>query len=535
MSNTILHLKRYWVLHTATILAAAMVWISTLQGPGVGGDATIYITSAKNLVRGIGLGLINPDGSFRLIPYFPPFYPLVLSLFAMLHMDVVTAARWLDILLFAGTVFIVLKTTDDFLHNWQFSLALGMLLAVSPVLVPVYSWVMSEPLSIFLGILALVLALQAWKQPQKKFLLHLSALFAGLSALTRYGAVVYAAAIFGLLLFYWHGKFLQRMKSALLYALESALPLIIWMIVDLKLTDTVSSRSVPTLAGIGARFVGFFIDIKSVILFWLLPDSWITDPFYPGWMNTLIVIVFILALGIGSWFLIKRTDSNADMQRLTVGLVLFCGLYVLMTLVIVLATYPPITIGTRMFSPMNLMVLWLLVLILYAIWQAGKKEPLISTAALLAVIIFTLWSGWRGARIIDYNRTTGLGFQSAQWQSSDLISYIQSIPEDKALVSNEEMAVLYLTGRRAYPLAEIYFDQSVFDFYSYGTGQSPDAGELQFRQGAYLILFNSIYDQLSGLYGNRTEERINQMTDGLKLVYHGKDGNVFLFNKSVEE
>ena len=74
-----------WVIAALICAAAAagILFISMVQGPGVGGDATIYITSARNLLEGNGLGLINAAGEFRLIPYFPPFYSLVLAFFGL--------------------------------------------------------------------------------------------------------------------------------------------------------------------------------------------------------------------------------------------------------------------------------------------------------------------------------------------------------------------------------------------------------------------------------------------------------------------
>ncbi|HPC05781.1 MAG TPA: hypothetical protein PLI60_03595, partial [Anaerolineaceae bacterium] len=67
----------------SAVVGMTLVAYSTSLGPGVGGDATIYITSARNLLEGRGLGLIEADGSFRLLPYFPPGYPLALSLFGL--------------------------------------------------------------------------------------------------------------------------------------------------------------------------------------------------------------------------------------------------------------------------------------------------------------------------------------------------------------------------------------------------------------------------------------------------------------------
>ncbi len=135
---------------SSAVIGIALVAYSTSMGPGVGGDATIYIASARNLLNGKGLGLIEADGSFRLLPYFPPGYPLLLSLFGLSGVDLVAIARWLNCALFGGLVFllgcILLSATKRTIFAWLGSL----LIALSPVLAPVYSWAMSEPLALML-------------------------------------------------------------------------------------------------------------------------------------------------------------------------------------------------------------------------------------------------------------------------------------------------------------------------------------------------------------------------------------------------
>ena len=127
-----------WVI-AALICAAAgagILFISMSQGVGVGGDATIYITSARNLLAGKGLGLITAGGEFRLIPYFPPFYSLVLAFFGLFTSNLAAVAMVLNIVLFAGLIFIItiwmLRVTE---HLFP-ALTLGLLLAGSPVLIP---------------------------------------------------------------------------------------------------------------------------------------------------------------------------------------------------------------------------------------------------------------------------------------------------------------------------------------------------------------------------------------------------------------
>ena len=71
------------------LAGGALVTLSTRFGAGIGGDATTYIFSAKNLLEGRGLGLVGPQGEFSFLALFPPGFPLTLS---ALGLAVVVAA-----------------------------------------------------------------------------------------------------------------------------------------------------------------------------------------------------------------------------------------------------------------------------------------------------------------------------------------------------------------------------------------------------------------------------------------------------------
>jgi hypothetical protein len=518
-----------------SLLGAVLVGWGTTRGPGIGGDATIYITSAKNFAHGEGLGIFSADGTFRLIPYFPPFFPLVLSLFSVLGLELTIVARMINTLLFAGTIYLVLNTSDEFISDWGYIIALGFLFTLSPVLNPVFSWAMSEPLSIFLGTYAMILALKYFQHTENNRLLYISAVLAGFSTLTRYGAIVYTAVICLQVLIFIKGKFSKRLSKTFIYGIIAMIPVGIWAIVDILLTETVSSRSVNGTQGLLTRIVTYFTNMKSVILFWILPDSWIQSPFYPQAINTGIVILFILVLLIGVYIVFHKLKDDPIQYRFHFMLLAFCILYVLMTLVISLATYPPITIGTRMFSPMYLMIIWLVVAILYQVSRLGEK-PMLKSVIFTILLLFTIWNGFRGFRIIQDNHQTGLGFNSVAWQTSDLIEKVNQLPDDQIIVSNEEMAILALTGRMVYPFAEVYYDTPLSGFTRYGDGLKPDKGEILFKdQSAYLVLFDSIFSQFEGLYGEQSEQRYDELTKKLEVIYQGEDGWIYRYPSSIEE
>lgn len=95
----------------------------------------------------------------------------------------------------------------------------------------------------------------------------------------------------------------------------------------------------------------------------------------------------------------------------------------------------------------------------------------------------------------------------------ELIWAVRALPEDTLIITNQETALLALTGRASYPLKEVYLNQGLKEFSRYGDGDlSQDPAQRLFREdGAALVLFDQIDDQLGELYGERTEERIRTL------------------------
>ena len=184
------HQKQTGTWLTAALICAAagagLLFISMAQGVGVGGDATIYITSARNLLAGKGLGLINAAGDFRLIPYFPPFYSLVLAFPGLFTDNLPLAALILNLVLHAGLVFLITYWTISVSDNLFPGLLLGMLLAGSPIIIPAASWAMSEPLAVLLGFSGLILLEKSLVEDQL-FAFWASAILLGLSVGTAGG------------------------------------------------------------------------------------------------------------------------------------------------------------------------------------------------------------------------------------------------------------------------------------------------------------------------------------------------------------
>ena len=511
--------------------------LSTHQGPGIGGDATIYIFSAKNLLAGKGLGLIEPDGGFRLIPYFPPFFSLVLSFFGLFGLDLVVTSRWINIILFGALIILVGFEMLRVSKSPFYAFTAALLVALSPLLIPVYSWSMSEPLAIFLGFLGLILLGRSFDNENNRLLFILSAISIGLSTLTRYSHVAFLFTGFLLILFKKQ-QLWARVKKAFVYAVIGIVPVMIWIIYDLTYTSTVSSRSWESLSGMAGRFVGFWPLFKDVVLFWLIPDSWIATPSYPAFANDLLVYGILLVLIV--WMILiyikrkkTRYSQDTNLYNLALLLLVLVVIYCAVILAVYVTTYPPITIGSRMFSPIHIAVLWLIVALIVLTKRYWRKNKVLNTLLSIGVIGFILWYGWRSELIVKQYFRLGLGYTSVSWQESDTVAAVKALPEGQPIVSNEQTALLFLTGRTVYPFKEIYFNEPVTEYSQYGEGElSADEGQTLFKMdGAPLVLFDSIYTQMGELYGEKTEERINNLTNGLYKAFRGADGTIYYYQE----
>jgi hypothetical protein len=513
----------------AAFVGLALTLWSTRLGPGVGGDATIYLTSAQNLVKGIGLGLVQPDGSFRLLPYSAPLFPLILSSFAALGLDLTTVARWLNILLFAGLILLVGYTSLRLTANKWWGTLPAWLLAVSPILLPVYSWAMAEPVTLLLGFggLAVVL-LNIDKEPSgRPGWLEISGLMLGLSMAARYSAAAFLGTGVLLCLFRLQLPFWKRVLAATRMGIVGVIPIAFWVLIQLGQTASVSARSLLTFNEMIFRFSIFWPQLNSAVLVWLLPASAQVNPSMLAYvMGILPAAMLIILAGLTIW-IARKTPENA-VNRWISALWMFAGIYVGILLLVYLTTYPPITIDNRMLSPAHTAVIWIAGLLLGQLIAMNLARPL-KVAAAIVMIGLVAWFGLRTVRIVRQNAELGLGYNALTWRQSQLIAAIKMLPEGQKLVTNETMALLYLTGRVAEPVAEIYTDKPVYPFTRYGDGPAgTDPAETDFKQAhSLLIVFDTLESQFEPIYGVKAAERTKVFIDGLNVVAFGENGAMY--------
>jgi hypothetical protein len=523
--------ETYPLLGLAAFVGFALTLWSTRLGPGVGGDATIYLTSAQNLVKGIGLGLLQPDASFRLLPYSAPLFPLILSPFATFGLDLTAVSRWLNILLFAGLILLVGYTSLKLTANKWWGLVPAGLLAVSPILLPVYSWAMAEPVTLILGFGGLVMVLLNIDKEisNRPGWLEVSGLLLGLSIAARYSAAAFLGTGLLLCLIRLKMPFWKRVLAAFRMGIIGIIPIAIWMVVQLRQTSSVSARSLLTFNEMVFRFAIFWPQLNSAMLVWLLPASAQGIPSILTFVMGLMPAAALIVLAVLSIWVARKTP-DAAIHRWISALWLFAGIYVGILLLVYLTTYPPITIDNRMLSPAHTAVIWIAGLLLAKLFEMDLVKPL-KIAVAIMMIGLVAWFGVRTIRIVRQNAQTGLGYNAVTWRQSQLIPAIKVLPEGQKLVTNETMAVLYLTGRVAEPVAEVYADKPVYPFTRYGDGPAgTDPAEAEFKQAhSLLIVFDTLETQFKSIYAEKAAERAKVFTDGLRVVAFGDNGAMYYY------
>lgn len=520
-----------------TVLGCYLLATSMRLGPGVGGDATIYITTARNLLAGKGLGLINPAGEFRLLPYFPPFYPLSLAFFGWIGLDPAGFSGPFNIILFAVTVFTVAKMVSQTAENWIAGLLTGTLLAVSPILIPAYSWAMSEPLSIALMVIGFI-ALAQYLSTGRHSRLYISAISCGLSFLTRYSMAACLICTCLILLFAQKKLFRIRLRETVVYGLVAFLPMLIWLIYDIRMTSTVASRSFLENANLWEEIRRFNSQLQPVFLQWLLPDSIINAQSFPTWANSVVYYLILVFPFISCIAVPHRNTGDLNDRILNFLSLIFCSFFYIYLFVILLTsitTYPPITIGSRMLLPAHFSFLCLIGSAFAKLLRNRQFSTQLKYIITFCLIGLAATYGLRSFRIARQNAIDGLGYNSVKWRESETVAYIRDhIPPEQLIVTNEETALLFLLNRITWPMHEVYVNRPDEDFYTYESlnSQDTDAGRSAFQRGeALLVVFDTFEDQMRDIYGQDTQKRIEALFKNLKVVADTDDGVIYTLNK----
>lgn len=484
----------------AGLFASALIYVGTHWGPWAYSDGVGYIVSARNLVDGIGLGLISPSGQFEPLISHPPLYPTLLASFSWLNIDPLEAARWVDVA--SGFSFVV--ATSGILYwitksRW-FALSSAFILALTPSLLLMFLSAMAEPLSLALSIPGLLLLVQ-FRLSGKRELLYLAAALTALSLLARYpnASVVAAGAVY--LAIRWNQQ-KGKLKDSITFTAISLAPTLLFIVWSRWGRQAELPRALAAAEGSRASVLAFVRDFAATIWRWKpIPSSAVVEGLLGPGQSSAIPLLLAALLGIALLVLLlskmglkftRFRDSLAH-TRGAISLLILSVLYVIAYLGLLalsyFGTYPTPDIDFRTVLPIMPSLLMIALLLLDLLRRAEPINLIGNVSHLFAVLVILTGYGFSTADLIRGHFRTGAGYTGKAWQESATMDFLSTIDDESPLVSNAPEAILLYHNRYPHDFAALQAE-----------AEDPSSGCPEWvqsiiqQQGGILVLFDITAD-----------------------------------------
>jgi hypothetical protein len=315
--------------------------------------------------------------------------------------------------------------------------------------------------------------------------------------------------------------------------------MVVWFLVDFMATGTLGSRSSQMISNLPGRAADLILPLKESFYNWTPFVIQAARSIGQPWFR-IILIMAALLLGVAVFLAarrIRKQDPKTG-QRVTASpyiatIAIFGVLYLLMIAGTYVFTYPPITLSDRMFSPLLVAYLTLLMWLGFIISRGFQSTRWAPYLAIIVALVFVGSYGVSARAFVKLIRGDGQGYNAWVYRHSALIEYVKSLPEGIPLITNKAPMLLYFTGRPSYTIQEVFSPKTPAEFLPYGLEQDDEAQRVFREDGGVLILFNSIVDDFIGLYGEETGlARYDLFVQGLTSVFRADDGQAYYFSSS---
>ena len=517
-----------------SLLGGMLAIYTTANGPWGYTDPVIYISTARSLDHGLGFGYYEGNANFTPISLEAPFYSVILSVIGLFGVNLVVAARWLNILAFVFSIFLAGWIFFRFTRAPALGIIASILMCAFPYMVVMFSSAYSEPLFILVFLTGGTCLLIYLQKGKPRFLI-LSALLVGLIPLARYaGLGIIAAGAISVLLFA-AGRAWSRTKKALLFLLVSSLPILAWLgWVYLSTPNSLGGRSVGVeLSGLAAQFQTFRGAFMDIVWMWV--------PFQSN--NTLLPykVRFIL-LGAGLTLVVglallanQRLRKRPEQESRNSGLHVFSffGLSALMYLAVVIVSYlftrPMVDIDNRMLLPFYAGMVMSLVGA-FALWQAawftGRWWAVAGVAWLAAGLCVAWYLPQTQAKVAFFHQ--GDGLTAYKWGRSAIIQAVSALPANRAVISNDWELLTLWTGHPIHGVWGSFPSEAPIQTTAYGTDPRDATQTLFCQEGAALVIFDDFPTEFRAQVGETYLDRVPMLFAGLTVYGKYSDGVIYL-------
>ena len=447
--------RRIYYLGCLALLGVVVVLVFTRFGPGASGDSVYYIMGGQNIADGNGFSRTSGGGEIKPITGFPPFFSLVMSIFALIGTNMFVGGRGLNILLFAANIFL----TGFIIYRYSRSIwpaLLGSTLVLSSdTLIENHGWIMSEPLYVFLMLLA-IYTLAKYPEAQKRSFWTLSIIFVSLASLTRFvGVALTVAGVFAILVL-GKKKLIRRLVDSILYGVLSLIPLVLWMMRNSSIAGTTMNREWifhpirPELA------IQYLAEISS----WFAPGQLPLPEIVRGLISISIVLILpamLLYREIKKGFLDREKQSESlEMLPwiLSAYVLSYLAIIVINSLFLDAATTP--AAPPRYLLPVYIACVILFTSVIYRLISWNSNSISLKYIAAAYGVLLIMINSSLSFNILRYPMSK-IGYTGLKQQWPDVVARLKDVDSSAAIISNNPEMVYVFTERPAY-MRPINFD-----------------------------------------------------------------------------
>ncbi len=480
-------LTRMLPLALLALAGATLAVVQTRLGPGANGDSVRYVMGAETILAGQGYARIGGDGALLPVTGFPPFFSAVLASAGIVLSDLYQAARWLHVLLLGANValagLLVFRSTRSGLA----AAIAALFLVTSDTLLRLHSWVLTEPLYIFLAFASLYLLLLYLEQSRRKLLLLAAALMA-LATLTRFvGFSLIAAGGLAILLF-GPSRLRQRLTDLILFASVSVAPVLLWFLRNSLLADTVVNRELGFHLPNDPNLVRFFLAEASS---WFVPHE---VPLPTGVRAAIAVLIAVtpplLLLARQTLVTVRsRFRTSGGRSALAWLLVFYVASYVLVLAANSLLLDAGTSLGAtpRYLAPVYAVAVVLLVTTVFQLLSRWHAPRAVWSLVLIYAIALLAFNATELTRLL-LTPVDNMGIMAYRLSAADVREELEGLDPALPIVSDNPELIYLLSGRSAY-MRPIEFDHSILEFRE-DFPQQVDATREKLERGGVYVLFD---------------------------------------------
>ncbi|MFV2044893.1 MAG: ArnT family glycosyltransferase [Anaerolineales bacterium] len=469
------------------LLGMGLVLYLTRNGAGASGDSAWYIMGAQNLLLGNGFSRFSGGGELRAITQFPPALSVALAGLSGAGMATFSAARIFNTVMFGAnlllTALLIYRASRS---SW--AMILGTLLVLtSSQQIEIHSWIMAEPLYIFLSLIVahlIALGIPSSNRP----LLGLAGVFVAVAILTRYAGFTLLIAGTLCILLLGQRKAKWRLGSAGLFVILGLVPFVGWVATSASDGGSIANRQV----------LFHSINPDLVRAYQAEVVAWVFGRQLPlPWRPRAILALLIASIG-PVYFLVSRIRSGGLRRprgdAYSEVLPWFLGSYLLAYVGVLVANSLFLDAGTPSATPARYMApayVALIILSTVTITELVRQVRVTKVPAILGLSLGLLLISLNLDQSIGLLGEPGLslGYVRIRRNEPELVKALDELDPEVPIISNNPEIVFILIERPAYILPIRVDPQTQTERLDYQ--QNIDTQRRRLEAGAVVVIFGN--------------------------------------------